>query len=503
MPLIPVQLPAGIVRQNTPYDTVGAWWDMNQVRWQAGTIKPIGGWDRLTGTPLDSAVRRIYPYRDNSNNLHTLVGTDAKLYADNGGYTDITPSGLAPLTNIGALGGYGTFNYGQSTYGTARPAPSPVYSPYAYWTMDNWGEDAIITNNADGRLFYYTSSTPTTAPTVISTAPTNCNSVVVTDERHVLVCGLASTAVTSERAVAWSSQEDYTDWNFASTTNTAGFQQLNVRSPLLKAVKVKEGVLIFSYSECFLGQYVGQPFVYGFTRLSDTAMMHPNSIVPFNGKAIWLSRTGFQMYAGGFVQPLACPILDAIFAEMDSSYGGFRLHGAHNAAFSEVTFFYATTGNKEANRYVTYNYAENWWSWGFMARSAMAPAEVYKYPLMGGDDGNMYRHESGNLAAGVSRVGQIYVESGALGIGNGDQFVEVRQVLPATGTGINGLSVTFFSSNTPEGNEAIFGPYYPRADGYVDVRVTGRESRIRFESADDSTWSIGKVRLDVAAGSGR
>ena len=176
--LVPVQLPPGIVRANTPYDTPGSWWDTNLVRWKSGTLLPIGGNQRITGTPLDSSVRKLHIFRDNSNSLFTLVGTTSKLWLSQSGFADITPSGLVSLSTIGFYGGYGTFGYGVGTYGTHRPQPSPFYSPYAYWTFANWGQDVILTNNADGRLFYYASSTPTTAPTVISTAPIGNGAVV-------------------------------------------------------------------------------------------------------------------------------------------------------------------------------------------------------------------------------------------------------------------------------------------------------------------------------------
>jgi hypothetical protein len=501
--LIPVQLPPGIERNNTPYDTPGQWWDMNLVRWQSGSLSPIKGNISLTGaTPLDSAVRKIFPYRDNSNSRHVLVGTENKLYYDNGVYADITPSAFVPLSTLGANGGYGTFDYGKYTYGNHRPLPSPIFSPFAYWTFSNWGEDVILTANSDGRLFYYTSSTPSTAPTVISTAPTGNASVVVTDERYVMAIGQTGGGGTLRR-VAWSSREDYTDWNYASTTNTAGFQDLNVRTPLLKGVKVREGVLIFSLTEIFLGQFVGQPYNYGFQKLSDTEMLHPDGIATFNGKAVWLSRTGFQIYSGGFVQPLDCPILNDIMAEMDPNYGPYTMHASYNGVYPEIWFFYATAGNSEANRYVIWNYAENWWAWGYMSRSAMAAAEVFKYPYAGDMNGNVYQQEYGYTDSGTSRIGQIYAETGALGLGNGDQTIEIRQVLPATGTGASSLNLEFFTRQTPEGAERTFGPYTPRADGYTDVRVSGREARIRFVAAQDGPFGIGKMRFDVSQGSGR
>lgn len=503
MPLVPVQIPPGLERNNTPYDSPDRWWDCNLVRWQSGSIEPIKGNTRLTSTPLDGAVRKIHVYRDNSNNRYVLVGTDGKLYVDNGSYTDITPSSFVPLTSIGVNGGFGTFQYSLSTYGTARPAPSPVYSPFAYWTFGNWGEDVILTANSDGRLFYYTTSTPTTKPAVISGAPTNLTATVVTDERHVMVFGGAYSSVNQARRVAWSSREDYTDWNFASTTNTAGYQDLATRTPLQKGVKVKEGVLIFSLTDIYLAQYVGTPYVYGFQRVADTELFHPDSIATFDGKAVWLSRLGFQIYSGGFVQPLQCPILNDIMAEMDPTYGPFRMHASHNAVYPEIWFFYSTAGNSEADRYVIWNYAENWWAWGKMNRSAMAPGDVFKYPYAGDALGNMYQQEVGWTDSGNTRVGQVYAESGALGIGNGDGFIEVKQVMPATNLGTNNLLIAFYGRNTPEGSERVFGPYLPRADGYTDVRVNARDVRIRYAATQDADFAIGKSRFSVSQGEGR
>lgn len=503
MALISLQLPPGLERNNTPYDTPGRWWDMNLVRWQSGAVSPVKGWERLTSTPLDSAVRKIYPYRDNANARIVLVGTEEQLLVDDDTYVDITPADFVPLSSVGINGGYGTYNFGADDYGTARPVPSPIYSPYAYWSFGNWGEDVILTASSDGRLFYYDSSSATTAPTVISGAPTGVKATLVTDERHVMAFGYTDGSDDFSRTVAWSSREDHTDWNFSSTTNTAGFQALSTGTPLLKGVKVKEGVLIFSYSDVFLGQYVGLPFVYGFQRLAETSMMHPDSVATFDGKAVWLSRKGFQIYQGGFVQALECPILKDIMAEMDPTYGPFRLHACANGVYPEVWFFYPTTGNTECNRYVIWNYAENWWGWGSLSRSAMATADTFKYPYMGSGDGDMFQHETGWTDAGASRVGSVWIETGALGSGDTGRTINIRQMMPATGFGYSSLGVRFYSRLTPEGPERSFGPYTPRADGYTDCRVSGRDARIRFEANDDGDWGIGAVKLDVAQGGGR
>lgn len=504
MALVPIKIPPGLERNNTPYETTDRYWDSNLVRWQSGSIVPVGGWTKLTATPLTGAVRKIYVYRDNNDQRRTLVGTSTNLYEDDGStYQDITPSAFVGLDDGGLAGGYGTLTYGANTYGTPRPTSSPIFSPYSYWSMDNWGQDVVLTANTDGRLFYYSTATATVAPAVVTTAPTGNNSVAVATERHVIAVGQVGSGGSVFR-VAWSSREDYTDWNFASTTNTAGFQDLDTHSPLLVATAVLEGHLIFSKSDVFLMQYVGQPFIFGFTRLGEAAMMHPASIIPFNGKAAWLSRNGFQVYNGGTVSYLDCPLLNDILAEMDPSYGQFRLHGSLHGRFPELWWFYPTAGNTEANRYVMWNYMENWWAWGMLTRSAMSPAVAYTEPFMGDATGVMYEHdEPGEWTNnGMPRFQDIFVETGALGAS--DRIVDINQLQAATGDGATALQVTAYAQYTPEGAVNTFGPYTPRSDGYCDTRISGRNVRFRWQPTADGAWGIGTVRVDIpqAQGSG-
>ena len=585
MPLLPIQLPPGLERNNTPYDTPDRWYDMNLVRWQAGSMRAIGGWLRNTSTPLTGAVRKIFVWRNNLSQRLILVGTESKLYTDQGSFTDITPANFVPLSNIGVNGGYGTLDYGENTYGTARPSPSQIYAPYAYWSMDAWGEDVILTANSDGRVFYYDATTPTTAPdiilptfsgstaavvtasiagttmtvsavtsgtlavgqkvtgtgiaagttitalgtgtggigtytvrksqTVSSTtvsayapittgAPSGVSGLCVTDERHLMLLRPNDFDGTARPfRVSWSSREDYTDFDYASTTNTAGYIDLSTHTPLQRCLPVKEGVLIFSSTDVFLAQYVGAPFVYGFNPIGEVSLMHPNSIADFNGKAAWWDRVGFKLYAGGIITDIECPFLNDLVEDMDDTYGPLRVHGCHNGMFPEVWWFYPSTGNTECNKYVIWDYRANVWYWGTLSRSAMYGAEVYKTPYMGDASGNVYQHETGWTDAGTARYDDIFIETGALGIGNGDGTIDVRQAL----LGNSGVStqVTAYGRMTPDGAERTFGPYTSRANGYTDMRVGAREIRLRFSPTADGEWGIGKFRMDVAPvkGTGR
>lgn len=122
---------------------------------------------------------------------------------------------------------------------------------------------------------------------------------------------------------------------------------------------------------------------------------------------------------------------------------------------------------------------------------------------MGDASGHVYLHEDGWTDAGNTRVGNIWLESGALGVLT--SVGDVNQMLLAGGKGFDAISTEFFAQLTPQDEtEYLFGPYYTRPDGWTDARVTGRAARIRFAATRDAGWSIGKIQLDVSmGGSGR
>ena len=79
----------------------------------------------------------------------------------------------------------------------------------------------------------------------------------------------------------------------------------------------------------------------------------------------------------------------------------------------------------------------------------------------------------------------------------------VKQALTDSGYGYDSTSLQFYTSFTPEGAETLSSVYNPRSNGYTDVRVTGREMRVRIESTEDAPWSIGETRLDLVPRGGR
>jgi hypothetical protein len=572
MPFVPIQLPPGVVRGSTAYDSPDRWYESSLVRWHGGIAQPVGGWQRVSSTGFTNPIRKIHCWRSSASQRFILLGTTDKIFTDDSGtWVDVTPTGMQSLSSSGAYG-YGVGDYGEEDYGDARSSPTTLYTSFAFYTFANWGEDVIFVNSSDGKLYYYDVTSPTAdavqigkytissisrtsnvttvdtstshnlttgesitiagvadntfngnfTATVIdantftypnagtngsssggtvvdNTVPASNRSVVVTDERHVMSLGTGG----NPRRLGWSSREDYTDWNFASTTNTAGYIDLETSTPLLTAINVREGVLVFSETEVFLVRYIGSPFIYSAEYLGSSSILHPNMIASFDGKAMWFDQSGFMIYEGGSMRPVQCPVLDFFKSDIDPTYGSVVSHGSENGIFDEVWFFYPSTGQTECDKYVIFNYNEGWWTTGSLSRTAAFPSGANKYPLMAGVDKNLYAHEDGWTDAGDSRVGDIWLETGALSIGQGDRGWEVRQMLPATGFGYDTLKVTVYGRQAPDGSERTFGPYTPRSNGYMDMRVSARDIRVRFEATEDGDWGIGKMRLEVAPGAGR
>ena len=508
MPFLPVQLPPGLERNGSPYDSPGKFWDMNLMRWQSGSARPMGGWVRRTIAPLDSAIRRFHAWRHNDNTLGSFAATEHKLYVDfAGGWLDITPVGIVPPVNV-ITGGYGTGPYGAGTYGTPRPAgASSVFAPvYAAWSFATWGEDVLLLSSKDNRLFHYIAATPDVAPIVQTGSPAVplANAVEVTDERHVMLAGVTIAGVYYPRRIAWASSESLTDWDFASLTNTAGFLDLTASSPLNWLCKVREGLLAFTSTEVFLISYVGLPYVYGATKIAEMPVFHPYSIATFGtGNAMWPSSRAIQSYSAGAVQPLPCPLFNDMRLDFNTDWGMVRSHSASNGQFPEIWMFWPSTSSIECDRYLVFNYLETWWGWGYLSRSAMITSGALKRPLAGAADGHIYEHENGWTNAGLPILADRWLETGALGIGGGDAVMDVRQALLATDNRPQSVKLQFFGRYTPDGAERVFGPYLPRLDGYTDTRVNAREARIRYVGNIDGIFEIGQLRLDVSAAGAR
>jgi hypothetical protein len=489
----PVKLQPGLVRPGTPYEAPGRMWDGNLVRWQEGVLVPIGGWTRVTPTPLSSIIRKLHSWRSNDGTPFIAVGQEDALGIIRDAYAAITPTSFVAEDSATA-GGYGAGDYSADEYGTARDSQPVYFQRPKHWTFANFGQDLLAVASQDGRLLHWT---PTTGvypnADVPSNAPISNTACAVTAERAVVLIGAGG----EPQRVAWSDLEDYNGWDFASVTGAAGFLDLATSSPLVTGVRVKDGILVLSNNDVFILRYVGAPYWYGAEKIAKTSFEAPRAVAAAGQIAAWYGPEGFWKYDGGQVTPLSCPLLADIQREIDPTYGKFRMHASTNGVFPEIWFFYPTAGQTECDRYVVWNFVDDTWTRGALDRTAMVGSDAAFKPYAASSAKHVYQHEDGWTNDGATRVGDVWAETGVLAAG--ERIMHVNQAMIAGDHNLDpNYRVKFFSRFTPNGSETTFGPYSPRADGYIDARVSGRDLRMRIEATADEYWSVGSVRLLVS-----
>ena len=493
MALIKLDLPAGIYRNGTDLQASGRWRDSNLVRWHDNTLRPIGGWRPRSDTATAAKVRGLHAWIDNDSDRWIGAGTYEKLYIYNsaGIQYDITPAGLT-VGNEDALNpvGYGNSFYGQEYYGIARKEASTV-TPATSWALDSWGENMVACSNADGKIYEWSLATGTPA-VAVTNSPINCRSIVVTEERFLFALGAGG----NPRLVQWSDREDNTTWTPAAT-NEAGDLELQTSGRIQCGVKVQNQTLILTDTDAHVASYSGPPYVYGIERVGTSCgIISAQAKAVVDIGALWMGRRSFYSYNGGRVNEIPCDVSDYVFSDINVSQIS-KVAAVSNANYGEVWWFYPSSSSNENDRYVSYNYNDNTWSIGLMARTAGVDSGVYRQPIIvSATDKKLYEHEIGFNYDGV----EPFVESGPISIGDGENVMSVTQMIPDEKTQ-GDVDAIFKTRFYPNDVERAYGPF--NMANPTSLRFTGRQVRMRIEGISTSDWRVGINRLEVKQGGKR
>jgi hypothetical protein len=490
---IPLQLPPGVYKNGTEYQSKGRWNDANLVRWYEGTIRPLNGWRKRQESQLTGRPSGIITWRDNSGDRWIVVGTQSKLYAINalGTTKEITPTGIT-AGNADAVVklGYGYGAYGTDEYGVIR-RDTGSFTPATTWALDTWGQNLVACSSSDGKLYEWSLgfATPDLA-VAITNAPTNNQSLLVTDERFLFALGAGG----NPRKVQWSDQEDNTTWT-PSTLNQAGDFELTSVGTLQCGKRFRGTALLFTDVDVHVATYIGPPFVYSFERAgTGCGVISKQSVGVNDNAAIWMSQNGFWYY-DGFVKPLVSDVSDYVFSNINRTQAS-KVYCVHNSKFGEMWWFYPSSGSNENDSYVLFNYRENHWSIGSLSRTSGVDAGVFENPLMTSADGYIFEHEVGFDYDGA----KPYVESGPIEIATGDRVVSVNEMVPDENTQ-GDVQARFSTRFYPNAPEFKFGPY--SMANPTPVRITGRQIALRIEGVTNTSWRVGVPRLNVVIGGKR
>jgi len=495
MPLITLDIPAGVYKNGTDYQASNRWHDANLVRWIDNAVRPVGGWVQKSKTATASICRAMYAWSDNSQQRYIAAATHEKLYvySQSGDQVDITPAGFnSGRESATAYTGYGALNYGEGLYGTER-LDNNLTLPATAWSMDNWGEYLVCCADTDGKLYEWQldDAAPTPAQ-VITNAPTNNQGVLVTEERFLVALGAGG----NPRKLQWSDREDNTTWTPVDT-NEAGDIELQTKGLIQCGIKTRDHSLVLTTTDAHSVTYIGPPFVFSVQRVgTGCGVISPKAVAAFSGGVVWMGRQNFFLYAGGQVTKLPSEVYDHVFADINRDYAS-HVFAVTNSRFSEVWFFYPSANALENDRYVAWNYDTNTWTIGTLVRTAGVDQGAFVNPIWCDPTAkHLYEHELGWAHEGYD----VYIESGPISIGSGDQVAVVTELIPDEETQGN-VEATFKTRFYPNDVERTYGAYV--LSNPSSVRFTGRQIRMRLTGTANDSWRAGRMRLDVAAGGRR
>jgi hypothetical protein len=389
------------------------------------------------------------------------------------------------------------------------------------WQFDTFGEKLIM-QLVNGGIYQWDPDplNLSTRATAISGAPTRSNyALVSTPDRHLVCFGTESTIGTPASQdpmfVRFSNQEDINTF-VATATNTAGGQRLTDGNEIISALRSRGQILIWTDTSLHGMQYLGPPYTFGFQQLgANCGLIGPHASADVNGVAYWMSKDAFFVF-DGTVKKLPCSVQDYVFKDINVVQSQ-KVHVGINTQFNEVTWWYCTANSNFINRFVTYNYLENVWSVGTMARTAWQDLGVYAKPIASDYDptstaatiSTIYGLTAGravlyNQEDGVNANGSAipaYIKSGYFDIGDGDQMLYMRRFIPDFKNQVGDLTVRLLLRPYPQASAvpSSLDPYVitPTTDK-VDTRARGRQISLQIESdAVGTNWRFGTMRVDI------
>ena len=413
--------------------------------------------------------------------------------------------------------GWGIGFWGRGTWNSAATTPL-VTSTLRVWSHDNFGEDLLI-NVRNGGIYYWDKSTGSSTRAVsldslsgATSTPTIAKQIMVSDrDRHIIAFGCdteANPGVQDPLAIRFSSQESLTDW--ASTaTNTAGELRLGSGSEIVTAVETRQQILVYTDESIYAMQFLGPPFTFGVNLVSENiTTMGPLCAVAVEDNVFWMGQKEFYVY-GGTVQRLPCTVRDFVFDDINLNQRE-KIVAATNTSFSEVWWFYPSESSDTNDRYVVYNYEQQVWYYGAMARSFWMDRGIFDQPIAAGPNNYLYSQETGFDDDGSALT--AYIESSQIDIADGEQFSFIRRMIPdltfrGSTAGSPSANITVKTRNFPGGNylqstsSAVTKSASVPVEQFTDqvhLRLRGRSFAMRVEStASGVGWRLGSPRLDV------
>ena len=407
-------------------------------------------------------------------------------------------------------------------WGDAASLAATSGSEARIWSLDNFGED-LLSCVRDGELFYWdktnglsTRSEKLTARSGADQVPTIARQIMVSDRsRHCIAfaCNAQGQTAQDPLLIRFSKAENAVDWNILTSGTDAGDLLIGSGSQFVTAIETKLEILVWTDVSLHSMKFIGAPNTFGLIQLaSGLSIIGPNAVTAVNDQVFWMGENQFYVYDGR-TQQIPCTVRDYVFDDINLDQRELITAGL-NSGYYEVFWFYPSKDSTEVDKYVVFNYSEQVWYFGTLARTAWIDAEIRSYPIAASPDRYLYNHELGNDDGSTSPATAIqgFIESSPLSIEGGDQFQLIRRVIPditfdgseqATPT----VKFTLQGYDRPgqAGQGSVNGTVTKEAsetvEKYTDelfLRLRGRAFSVKVENTGTGTqWRLGIPRVDL------
>jgi hypothetical protein len=458
---------------------------------------------------------------------------------------------IGPVAQTPAYG-WGTATWGFETWGTERSTSSVTLAPGS-WSLDNYGQ-VLVATIKNGKTFTWDPSAAgrlSIRATVVANAPTASICSVVSDrDRHLFLFGTETTigdpTTQDPMLIRFSNQEDINTWN-PTVTNTAGTFRLDTGNEIIGALQGKDYILVLTDQAAYTIQFVGPPFTFSIRQVgTNCGCIGQHAMVYAQGAVFWMGYGGGFFAFDGTVKQIPSLVEDFVFTSIGDNLGinydsSQIVYAYHNSLYNEVGWNYAKSGSTQVDRNVVYNFVENTWSVGTLARTTYNDAVTFDlpyatqynrtgtptFPTINGvtntyGSSKYWAQETGVNevdASGNATAIAAYIKSGDYDIseqglgGDGQLIMRVKRFIPDFKSLEGNVKITLFFRDYPANNEStpsttpplITGPFtITSSTDKVDTRVRGRQVSLKIENdALNETWRYGTLRLDIEAGGRR
>ena len=423
-----------------------------------------------------------------------------------------------------ATNGWGGGEWSGGVWGTGLTTETNI----RLWSQANFGED-LITNYRGGPLFYWDGANPLTTRAILLSSrvnslsvPAKANRVLVSDISRFVFC-LGSTAYLDTTntidplLVRWSHQDDAGDWA-PSEINVAGSLKLSRGGEIITGIQARQEILVWTDAALYALQLLGLEGWGAQIVGENVSIASPNAVSYANGIAFWMGKDKFYTYDGN-VKPLPCTLHRHVFEDFEISQSQQVTSGT-NEEFNEIWWFYPSTESTTNDLYVVYNYLENIWYHGTMARTAWENSGIRSYPLAATYTKNLVDHEIGVDDSETTTTTAITasITSSEFDLQDGHQFAFVWRMLPditfqgstqgspSVDITLNPLDSSGSGYNTPtseggsntgtvvQGTTITVEPYTT----HINTRLRGRQMSMKVESTNLGVkWQLGYPRIDM------